>query len=408
MTKVIFINRYFAPDESATSRILSDLAFGLAKSGSEIIVITSRQRLEEPDAALPRNEFLDGVRVVRVRTTKFGRQNLIGRVADYLSFYWSAAWALLKYARRGDVVIAKTDPPMFSVFARPCCLLRGAYQINWLQDVFPEVALRLGVGKPFRLVSRLILSIRNWSLRSSTMNVVIGERMKMHLRHQGIPECKLTTIPNWTDTKAIVPIPPEKNPLRHEWKMDNALVIGYSGNLGRAHRFDAIIEACRYFKGDSRVKFLFIGGGAGMSKVKEIVAKEALGGVTFKPYQPRENLSLSLSVPDIHLVTLEPQMEGLIVPSKYYGIAAAGRATVYLGTVDGDIANELNTSKTGITIEAHDGQALIQLIEATLKDQLQSIRDMGANARTLAISEYSLDKGVQRWRTQLSSIARPK
>ena len=115
--KVIFLNRYFYPDYSATSQMLSDLAFFLAGAGHEVCVVTSCQRYDDAAALLPARERVDGVEVHRVRTTRFGRDNLLGRAADYATFYLAAGWRLWRIARAGDVIVAKTDPPLISVVA---------------------------------------------------------------------------------------------------------------------------------------------------------------------------------------------------------------------------------------------------------------------------------------------------
>ena len=126
--------------------MLSDLAFALARLGYRISIITSQQRYDEPAVRLAAQESIGGVEVHRVPTTRFGRYSLPGRFLDYLTFYASAAWRLWRLARGGDIIIAKTDPPMLSLLAAPIARLRGACQINWLQDVFPEVAEALGAG----------------------------------------------------------------------------------------------------------------------------------------------------------------------------------------------------------------------------------------------------------------------
>ena len=113
--RIIFVNRYYAPDHSATSQMLTDLACALAAGGADVHVITSRQRYDEPGAALASREVLDGVTVHRVRASVFGRGNLFGRSLDYLSFYVAASFALFRLARAGDIVVAKTDPPLISI-----------------------------------------------------------------------------------------------------------------------------------------------------------------------------------------------------------------------------------------------------------------------------------------------------
>ena len=128
---------------------------------------------------------MQGVRVTRVWTTRFGRQNLLGRTLDYLTFYLSAAWSLFVLLKPGDIVVAKTDPPLISVVAAIVAKIRGAKLINWIQDLFPEVAGALGVGGIGRLEG-LLRSVRNWSLRTAYKNVAIGDGMATKLTEEGI------------------------------------------------------------------------------------------------------------------------------------------------------------------------------------------------------------------------------
>src|SRR5581483_1707270 len=210
--RLIFLNRFFHPDHSATSQMLSDLAFALAEQGNAVCVITSRQRYDAPADTLPPKEVLDGVCVHRVWSTRFGRVALVGRAIDYLTFYLSAAWCLWRLARTGDTVVAKTDPPMLSVTALPVCRLRGARLVNWLQDIFPETAEALGVGGPVaRVPYRLMRWLRNGSLRAADMNVVLGERMANRVAALGVRSECIRIIPNWADGGAVAPVEPPAN-----------------------------------------------------------------------------------------------------------------------------------------------------------------------------------------------------
>ena len=128
--KVIFINRFFHPDLSATSQMLSDQAFALARNGHQIVVITSRQDYSDNSKRYPAKEEIDGVTVRRVWTSRFGRFTLMGRALDYFSFFVTSAWRLAVLVRPGDVIVAKTDPPMLSLLAYPICTMRGAKLVN--------------------------------------------------------------------------------------------------------------------------------------------------------------------------------------------------------------------------------------------------------------------------------------
>ena len=137
MTRVIFVNRYFSPDHSATSQVLSDLTFHLAAIGHDVHAVTSRQLYDDSRAVLLESENIKGVQVHRVASTRFGRGALSGRALDYLSFYRSVRRSLREIAHAGDIVVAKTDPPLLSVALASVARQRRARLVNWLQDIYP-------------------------------------------------------------------------------------------------------------------------------------------------------------------------------------------------------------------------------------------------------------------------------
>ncbi len=408
--KLIFLNRFFFPDHSATSQMLSDLAFALAERGGDVAVIASRQRYDAPADRLAPRQTVNGVTVYRVWTSRFGRANLLGRALDYASFYLAAAWQLWRLARSGDVVIAKTDPPMLSVVAAAMCWLRGARLVNWLQDIFPEAAeaLRVG-GHAARLPYALMRWLRNRSLRGASMNVVLGECMAARVAGLGISRDQVRVIPNWADGTIIVPKDHEANALRADWGLTGKFVVGYSGNLGRAHEIDTLLDAMAIVEsagaptttaGDvSRhrpILWLFIGNGALFEPLKAEVAGRGLSSVRFKPYQPSALLSQSLSAADVHLVSLRPELEGLIVPSKFYGICAAGRPTIFVGDRDGEIARLVALHDCGRTIATGDGAGLARTV-LDLAANPAGCRHMGERARRAFDAEFDKSIAMARW-----------
>lgn len=137
-SRVVFVNRYFDPDQSASSQMLTDLARGLTARGVTVHVICSGQFYTDASMRLPPSEIRCGVIIHRVATTRYGRARLIGRSVDYASFYVSACAALLRLLSSGDIVIVMTDPPLISVFAALVALVKEASLVNWQQDVFPR------------------------------------------------------------------------------------------------------------------------------------------------------------------------------------------------------------------------------------------------------------------------------
>jgi len=399
MNKIIFINRYFYPDHSATSQLLSDLAFDLGANGANVCVITSRQVYDDPAAELRATETVHGVKIIRVWTARFGRQHLWGRALDYLTFYFTAAWQLAITAARGDTIVAKTDPPLISVVAAIVARLRGAILINWVQDMFPEVASALNV-KVVAMLGPLLLAARNFSLRVARFNVVLGERMAQRVIAQGIAPGRIRIIHNWSDGGDIEPIEAEANPLRKEWELQDKFVVGYSGNMGRAHEFATLVDAAAALAQDPRIIFLFIGGGAQREWIEAEVRRRGLRNVVFKPYQPRDQLTLSFGVPDVHVITLLPELEGLIVPSKFYGIAAAGRPMLNIGDTEGEIATLLKTESCGYTRPIGDVSGVVDVLQAMLNDD-ESRRRMGANARGAFERRFDKKLALVEWRQLL-------
>jgi colanic acid biosynthesis glycosyl transferase WcaI len=419
---VVFINRYFYPDHSATSQMLSDIAFALARENRRVVVITSRQRYNVANACLLASETKDGVNIRRVPTSRFGRDNLAGRALDYLSFYVTAAWALMWIARRGDIVIAKTDPPMLSIAVAPICFLRGTKLVNWLQDLFPEVAIEVGMtrGRVSRIGVSLLTQLRNATLRYADCNVVLGERMADRVSKLGVPSSAMRIIPNWADGSTLRPVAHGENSLRRAWDLGSKFVVCYSGNLGRAHEYATILQAIESLEAREHVLigaapatcpqivWLFVGAGAMFEEFAAEAKQRNLKSVLFRPYQPRERLAESLSVADVHLVSLKPELEGLIVPSKIYGIAAVGRATIFIGDEDGEIARLIAGNGSGLTIKPRRGQALADAIMELALDRARLTR-MGANARRTFETHYDLRCALRSWSSLLDGLmARPR
>jgi glycosyltransferase involved in cell wall biosynthesis len=367
--RVVFVNRYFHPDHSATSQMLSDLSFHLAERGWTVEVVTSRQRYEDARAKLASRETVNGVNVRRVWSTRFGRGFLPGRAADYATFYVSAFFALLRRGGRGVTIVALTDPPLISVIAALAARLRGATLVNWTQDLFPDVAEALGIRGV-----RLLRGIRDWSLRRAKVNVALADLMAARLPHAVV-------IHNWADA-ALHPVD-----VPHD-----RVVVGYSGNLGRAHDGTTMLAAMEALRNDDSIEFAITGGGA----QADVIRARQLPNVRFSGYAPREQLSESLSSADAHLVTLRSELEGLIVPSKFYGVLAVARPVLFIGAVDGALARIIRENDCGFVIEQGDSEDLVQRIRELANDRARA-RAMGLRGRRLYDERFAPHIALEAW-----------
>jgi glycosyltransferase involved in cell wall biosynthesis len=275
--------------------------------------------------------------------------------------------------------------------------------INWQQDVFPEIATLLGANPLPRALDALLRRWRNASMRYATVNVLIGNRMREYFSRIGIPNTKLTVIENWSDATAVMPLLRSASHLRHEQGLNERFVVGYSGNLGRAHEFATLLGAAEILGDTPGIAFLIIGGGARMSALRQAVVDRGLDNFVFLPYQARDRLGDSLAAADVHLASLLPALEGLIVPSKFYGILAAGRPVVFIGDPDGEIAREIRAADCGRVIDVDDS--------ARLACELQKLRDdesmrlaMGQRARNLLTEKYDVRIGIDKWAALLNEL----
>lgn len=405
MRRLIFVNRFFFPDHSATSQILSDLAFHLAEGGREVAVVSSAQIYDAPRTSLPEFETVNGVQVHRVPSSRFGRGSLIGRSLDYLTFYRSARRRLVELARSGDLIVAKTDPPLLSLPVLAATRRCGAGLINWLQDLYPEIAVALDVPlvrSPF--LARQLAHRRDRSLQTAEANIVVGELMAEKVAALGVAPAHIHVIPNWCNDLELRPVAHSENPLRQAWGLEDKFVFGYSGNLGRAHQFETVLAAAANLRDDARFVFLMIGGGKRYEELRCAVERHGLArSFRFMPYQPRQALAQSLGVCDAHWISLNPKVEGLLVPSKFYGIAAGGRPIVVIGDPEGELGRLVTAQGCGLTVKPGDAGALIGILQQ-LADDPNGVAQMGARARHLLETRFSRAQALERWSQLLNRL----
>ena len=288
--------------------------------------------------------------------------------------------------------MAKTDPPLISVPAALVCKLRGATLVNWLQDVFPEVAQALGVRALQGFSGRIARALRNWSLRSAAMTVVLGERMREVVLDLGSHRKSCASSQTGRTATAIRPLARDASRFTREWGLQDKFVVCYSGNLGRAHEFQTVLEAAALVQVEEaaspKTVFLFIGGGAQRRSVEDSAGRLSLNNVRLAEYQPRELLGESLAVGDVHLVTLHPGVEGFIVPSKIYGIMAAGRAVLFVGDRHGEVARIIAKHRIGHGVQPGATGELVQRLRG-LRDSPGTCAEMGRRARAAFETEYA-------------------
>ncbi len=380
--RVLLLNQFFWPDSAATSQLLTDLARALAAEGHEVTAISS----DKGGYALSADAVdAPPVRVFRVKALPFVR-GTVGRLLSYLTFYVSAAIHGLLLPKQ-DLVLTLTTPPLLSLLGTLIKAVRGSRHFIWEMDVYPDVAVDLAYFKAGGLADRVTGLLADFSRRSATGIIALGECMKDRLVRRGIVPSRIFVAENWADGSAIVPL------ARRETTA--ALVVLYSGNLGLAHDLSTITASIGALRGDPRFRFLFVGSGGRRAELLTFVEEQGIDSVELRPYVQRESLSESLAAGDIGLVTQRDACCGSVVPSKVYGLLAAGRPLLFIGPAAATPARIIARSGCGWHINVGDTEGLTALLRR-LADNPDEVRVAGIAARRALLDHYDLPHGVSR------------
>jgi colanic acid biosynthesis glycosyl transferase WcaI len=324
--RLLFVNQYYWPDNASTAQLLADLAEDLASQGYECHIVCSRGGYagQGADQQLPAYQVHNGVRIHRVAASAFGRKSIVGRMTDYLSYYASAMFKGLALPRC-DAVVTLTTPPLIGLVGTVLKAIKRCKHVSWSMDLHPDASLALGKMKPGNPAVRILSWLGAHSYRRADRVVALGPYMGKRLLDKRVKPERLREIPVWSRRDEVYPIPIAGHPLRKELGLEGKFVAMYSGNLGLAHTFGEFIEAARRLRDDPRIVFLYVGSGPRLREVREAQEREGLANIRFMDYFPRDQLHHSLTIADVHLISMRPEMTGIVVPGKLYGIMASGR-----------------------------------------------------------------------------------
>ena len=370
--------------------MLRDLAVGLVSQGVEVTILCMAERGTV-------DERIDGVRVVRIGGV-FSRRNTLLRAAAYVFMIPSLLVRAL-LMRRTDAVVTMTDPPMLAVVGPMIAFFKRNRIIHWAQDLYPEVAEELGVLPRGSAATRLLRVVSSQALRQADAVVSIGRCMTARLRGRGVVYGRIREIANWSPP--VAPVPPGENKFRASLGIGDAFVVAYSGNMGLAHEFDAVLEAASDLSG-RKVVFLMIGDGPRRAEVQAEAFRRGLGNMRFLPAQPREQLAESLSAADAHLVTMRANLCGLVVPSKFYGVLTAGRPCIFVGPGNSEVARVIKESGVGRVLDPGDGVGLAAAIAGWMDDP-SSHADVCRNASE-AGAEATSERAIRSFGNLLESL----
>ncbi len=361
-----FVNQFFWPDSAATGQFVGDVAASVRRSDSVTVICGASEYATTGGSEPP-----DFVVIRRVRVGAGGHFRT-RKVCSYLSFILGA-FREVCFGPRADVTITLTTPPLLCVLGW-IAQIRGARHIIWEMDLYPDVAVELGVFENGGLAENTTGWVTDFVRRRADAIIALGPCMEERLRRRSIGCVPIYVVQNWADGAMIMP---------QEFRRDGLLKVFYSGNMGLGHDFGTVVDAVNGL--DGRFFFSFSGGGVQWNSVAFRLRNTGL--CEFRGYHERHALNAIFGVHDVGLVTQRAETVGTIVPSKVYGILAAGRGVLYIGPPDSTVGRVISEYGVGWQVSNGDVVGLRELL-FKLQANPEMVETVGRRAREVFLLHF--------------------
>jgi glycosyltransferase involved in cell wall biosynthesis len=388
LTTLSVITEFFPPDYAATGQLIEELVKQLEKRGIKIRVFTGQPGYAFTTAQAPAVEQLGNIRVQRSRATQLWSNRIRGKAMNGILFTVRTFLHIIKNSRKNDVFLLTSAPPFLSIAGYLGHLLLRFPYVCLIYDLYPDIAIALGVIPQKHWLVKLWRAINRRIWRASQGIIVLSPDMKERV----IAICpevadRISVIHSWGDPELIVPIAKEENWFAKQHNLDSKFTVLYSGNMGRCHDLDTILATAQQLQ-DEPIQFVCIGGGPKRESFIEEVTRLGLKNFLFLPYQDKSVLPYSLTACDLLLVSVESGLESLVAPSKLYPALAAGRPVAAICPKNSYLRQLITDGEFGISIDNGDSDSLSKFI-LKLKSDRQLAEKIGNASREYLQSNFT-------------------
>jgi glycosyltransferase involved in cell wall biosynthesis len=356
----LLLNQFYTPDPAPTGRYLHDVARELVGRGHLVRVVCSRHAYATGED-LGGGARLDRVDVCRVRGLPIGPESLAGRAAGHVVYFAQAAAEALFREPRPDLVLAATSPPFLGLAGAVASRWRGIPHAEWTMDVYPDVLQAHWRAEGRSGSRRLLDGLARFQLRRASLVLTLGTYMADRVARYVARGTHVETVPLWSDAAADEAATGNGWRARRGWR-DEDLVLLYSGNMGRGHRFAEFLEAAGRLGAEGPV-WAFVGGGPRRVEVERFRQDHPAARVELLPAVAPEDVAGSLRSGDVHLVSLAAPWQGVIVPSKLPAAFAIGRPVIFVGAPQNEIASCITESGGGWVVGEGDVDGLTRAVD---------------------------------------------
>ena len=402
--RLSIITQFYPPDYAATGQLIQELATQLGENNVEVNVFTGQPGYVFQQKDAPAQEKLKKVNVRRSRASRLWSGRITGKAVNGVIFCLRTALHILRHRKKNDVLLITTAPPFLSIVGYLVNLLCGAPYVCLVYDLYPDVATEFGLITESHPIARIWNWINGLVWGRAKSIIVLSDTMKQRItdKHPQV-ESKIAVIHNWANADWIKPLAKKQNWFACEHGIDRQFTVLYSGNLGRCHDVDTILDTIKLLK-DEPIQFVFIGAGVKHDICRQTVAEWGLDNCRFLPYQDRANLPYSLTACDLSLVSIAPGMEGIVAPSKLYGVMAAGRAIAAICEPHSYLRELLAEAGCGGCFNNQDSHGLAKFIRHLAANPHLSA-EMGLSGRQYLESNFTPQIIAQQYSDVLNPAA---
>lgn len=378
--KLCVITQFFPPDYAATGQLLEELVMNLGLLGIEIDVFTSQPGYAYQVKNAPQVEYRGRVRIQRSRTAQLAPGRIRGKAINGVLYTLRTAWHLFRARHWNNVLLISTAPPFLPLLGYFANILFKTPYVCILYDLYPDIAVALGVVSKRHWLARFWESVNQKVWKRAMGIVVLSPAMK----RQVVISCpavadRVSVIHSWADPNWILPIAKHENWFAWKYNLVKKFTVLYSGNLGRCHDMNTILETAKQLQ-DDPIQFLIIGAGAKLTELVAEVNRLGLKNFLFLPYQDKKVLPYSLTACDLSLVSVDERTENLVTPSKLYSALASERPIAAICSQFCYLRQIISEANCGSSFDNGDSNGLTQFIRLLSQDSLLAER-MGKAGR---------------------------
>ncbi|WP_026567966.1 glycosyltransferase family 4 protein [Bacillus sp. UNC41MFS5] len=408
--RIVFVINYFYPDVASIAQLMTDLVSDL-QDEFDITVVAAQPGYaaeQSKDKKMIGTGKYGNVKVRRLKLPIVNKLSKVSRIRYILSYFLLALMATL-FERKVDIIYSISQPPILGgLIGTIGKFFKRCKHIYNVQDFNPEQAAAIHYSGS-KLVYQFARYVDMLNCKFADEVIVVGNDMQETLveRFKNKPVPKSSVINNWTNEKDIVPLAEdtaEVKRFREDHQLMGKFVVMYSGNLGLFYDLENIIAVAKKMNDNPDIVFVYIGEGAIKRKMEMYVHDHQLNNVLFLPYQPKEFLKYSLNAADVHLVVNQKGIKGVSVPSKIYGVMAAGKPIMGVLEQGSEGQQLISNSRCGLVVEPQDYKGIYDGIMRFYQLEKGKREEMGVNGRVYLENHLTKEVSIHKYRKILRDL----